>query len=298
MLRKTPDQPGGTGMLGAAGAGRRRGPSRDRGGATALAAGGAAESRRGPSRGGDVGTGRDGLLRVRESESGAGLSAAEAHVGKGEASSRGEGQPASGARHPSRSRGRRAPHPVAVKGTRDEASEPGRARGGRSLGRARGAPTRCPVVMRNRAQPLRCGEPGRRPGRRGGAGERLTVRGVLDVVVELAVAAHLDEEHGDGGHAEPGERAQREGHLPTHLVLCRAAGDRRQGQKAYRASGGDAPSPSLSRRPDPSRGQEGRPHVWRAACRPGVLPRVCTAARPGLFPLWEQPCSGQGRGRV
>lgn len=53
----------------------------------------------------------------------------------------------------------------------------------------------------------------------GGAGRSLTIRGVLDVVVEFAVASHLGKEQGHGGDADPGQGAQGIGDLPAHLVL-------------------------------------------------------------------------------
>lgn len=60
---------------------------------------------------------------------------------------------------------------------------------------------------------------GESTGLAGDTGEQLTIWGVLDVVIELAVAPHLGKEQGNSGHADPGQGAQRVGDLPTHLVL-------------------------------------------------------------------------------
>lgn len=71
------------------------------------------------------------------------------------------------------------------------------------------------------------------PARQGCVWELLTVCGILNVVIELAVAPHLSEEQGNSGHTDPGQRAQRAGDLPTYLVLWGAAEERGEGENVY-----------------------------------------------------------------
>lgn len=65
----------------------------------------------------------------------------------------------------------------------------------------------------------------------GGAGKSLTIRRVLNVVVEFTVAPHLSEEQSDSGDTDPRQGAHGIGDLPAHLVLwgvtrgVRGAGD-------------------------------------------------------------------------
>lgn len=52
-----------------------------------------------------------------------------------------------------------------------------------------------------------------------GPGQQLTVGGVLNVVIEFAVASDLSKEEGNGGHTDPGQGAQCIDDFPLHLVL-------------------------------------------------------------------------------
>ena len=128
-----------------------------------------------------------------------------------------------------------------------------------------------------------------------GAGERLTVRGVLDVVIELAVAPHLSEEQGNGGHADPGEGAQRIDNLPMHLVLQGAAveeegsgGEGVPGAK-QRPESPDALAPHEAGRASVSAAGQPlalalccdiRAMVWGTACRP--FGKSCARGRARL----------------
>ena len=52
-----------------------------------------------------------------------------------------------------------------------------------------------------------------------GPGQQLTVGGVLNVVIQFAVAPDFSKEEGDGGDTDPGQGAQRVDDFPLHLVL-------------------------------------------------------------------------------
>lgn len=213
------------------GNGEVRGGEGGRGDGTALRPGGTREARRGPSRRGDAATGSDGVPWLGERASRARF--LEPRLGKGPGSVGDGGVRRAGSRAPFRHQGRRAggrllmaAHraPGAVTARREELE----AGGSRPVfaGLVRGEPLSGDA--RARRPPWGDGE--RVPAWRGSAGGRLTVRGVLDVVVELAVAPHLGEEEGDGGHADPGEGAQRVEDLPAHLVLWGAAAGEKGGQ--------------------------------------------------------------------
>lgn len=68
-----------------------------------------------------------------------------------------------------------------------------------------------------------CGDGGRAMENEGegaaGPGQQLTVGGVLNVVIQFAVAPDFSKEEGDGGDTDPGQGAQRVDDFPLHLVL-------------------------------------------------------------------------------
>lgn len=135
-------------------------------------------------------------------------------------------------------------------------------------------------------------------------GEQLTVWGVLNVVVELAVAPHLGEEEGDSGHTDPGEGAQRVGDLPTHLVLrgwgegsgreasveegVPGAGQRPKSPNALALcetgrAGAEAPVDLWQRRFATLPALQRAAHLGRAVLRAGLVPGLACCASGTCF---------------